>query len=108
MKFVCAGRLMFLANCRQFRPVKPIRQPYDGRPETPMNIGHLAILQTADKHIGGIADWASHPEDRTSLFMAPPAATDWLTSYRLRLDSKKVLPFDRQGPQAVQENTSES
>ena len=59
MKFVCAGRLMFLVNCRQFRPVKPIRQPYDGRPASPMNIGHRAILQTADKHIGGIADCAS-------------------------------------------------
>lgn len=74
---------MFLANCREFRLVKQIRQPYDGRPETPMNIGHLPIQQTADEHIGGIADCASRPEDRTPLFMAPPAATDWLTSYCL-------------------------
>jgi len=76
MDLVPAGGSMNLLDCRKASGIELLRQPYQRRPQPPMNVRYFAADQTTHQDIGRLMDGARAQEDVVSLGMRPPTTAN--------------------------------
>jgi hypothetical protein len=78
-----ARRGMNLTNARHPRPAELWREPHEGRPQSPMHIGDVAVHEACDSDIWRITNRTSESVDFTAPRMRPPRALNLTASDRV-------------------------